>query len=556
MEPDQIPRYANSRYARTKLGHDPNDVEGRDSSLASMFVVGDRVLVDGKLAASIAYFGELDFASGDWLGVVLDEPRGNHDGKVHGREYFHCAPHHGLFVRPARVTRAHQQQRPLATSDISQDSALGSRASSRAATPSRADASPRGAAQSGRSSTAESYYYDEDYRSPSKPSIESLRRKLKSMQVADTNDTNDSDQQRQQQPIINGILKRAGSYRTSRERSLESRPASNYCHYDSECNPEPESVFHFRPARVRSMTQVHEPQPAASLSASSTPTSDLANESQSARYDIHNLDDRPQLRCGDRLVVNSERGPLLGSLRFLGETNFATGEWAGVELDEPAGKNDGTVLGHRYFRCQPHRGLFVPVARVHLLHEQSAPQSRGDFASCIKSTIRSPPPRLNPTIRNSPQSPGGSSLADQRSHTPTTDRGHSSTSGLSSSSLGWQANNNDNDRFTRYHPSSSLPSSRPPSSLLTDYDHCNYYANNNKFLESDLDKSLRQYMQKPKASQTNRLLNYNNNNNDHHNNDNHHHCQSQPIPSSVKYTFKSSKYDGNPIAMRTVEYNN
>ena len=70
------------------------------------------------------------------------------------------------------------------------------------------------------------------------------------------------------------------------------------------------------------------------------------------------------LRLGDRVIVTSSQGSKAGILRYLGTAEFATGQWAGVELDDPLGKNDGAVAGTRYFECQAHYGLFAPVHKV------------------------------------------------------------------------------------------------------------------------------------------------------------------------------------------------
>ena len=48
-------------------------------------------------------------------------------------------------------------------------------------------------------------------------------------------------------------------------------------------------------------------------------------------------------------------------MRYFGEIDLSRGIFCGVELDEPAGLNDGSLHGVRYFTCKPQHGIFAPV---------------------------------------------------------------------------------------------------------------------------------------------------------------------------------------------------
>uniref|UniRef100_H2T2V0 CAP-Gly domain containing linker protein 1 n=1 Tax=Takifugu rubripes TaxID=31033 RepID=H2T2V0_TAKRU len=92
-----------------------------------------------------------------------------------------------------------------------------------------------------------------------------------------------------------------------------------------------------------------------------------------------------ELKIGDRVLVG---GTKAGVVRFLGETDFAKGEWCGVELDEPLGKNDGAVAGTRYFQCQPKYGLFAPVHKVTRIGFPSTTPAKAK--TTVRKTVATP----------------------------------------------------------------------------------------------------------------------------------------------------------------------
>ncbi|NXB62243.1 CLIP4 protein, partial [Struthidea cinerea] len=91
------------------------------------------------------------------------------------------------------------------------------------------------------------------------------------------------------------------------------------------------------------------------------------------------------LKLGDRVVIAGQK---VGTLRFCGTTEFASGQWAGVELDEPEGKNNGSVGKVQYFKCAPKRGIFAPLSKISKASDHK------------KSSVRSSSVRSLPLVKS------------------------------------------------------------------------------------------------------------------------------------------------------------
>uniref|UniRef100_A0A0L8GTB3 CAP-Gly domain-containing protein n=2 Tax=Octopus bimaculoides TaxID=37653 RepID=A0A0L8GTB3_OCTBM len=93
-------------------------------------------------------------------------------------------------------------------------------------------------------------------------------------------------------------------------------------------------------------------------------------------------------KMGDRIKVGTRvevigKG-VFGQVAYIGTTLFSTGKWVGVVLDEPRGKNNGTVQGKTYFQSPENHGIFVRQSQIRLASQIQAvdsPEGGSDTAT-------------------------------------------------------------------------------------------------------------------------------------------------------------------------------
>ncbi|XP_061481800.1 kinesin-like protein KIF13B isoform X2 [Rhineura floridana] len=91
-------------------------------------------------------------------------------------------------------------------------------------------------------------------------------------------------------------------------------------------------------------------------------TEAASEEKLDATSDSEETNEVPDwLKEGEYVTIGTNK---TGTVRYVGPTDFQEGTWVGVELDLPSGKNDGSIGGRQYFKCNPGYGLLVKPSRV------------------------------------------------------------------------------------------------------------------------------------------------------------------------------------------------
>ncbi|XP_058447001.1 dynactin subunit 1 isoform X2 [Malaya genurostris] len=111
------------------------------------------------------------------------------------------------------------------------------------------------------------------------------------------------------------------------------------------------------------------------------------------------------LKVGQRIEVSGK--DVRGSIAYIGMTSFAVGKWIGVILDEPKGKNNGSIKGQTYFSCDENYGMFVRPTQLIFLDDAGNPIDSGE----VQTPEEKPRSRLSSagSVRSLASMPGSTS---------------------------------------------------------------------------------------------------------------------------------------------------
>ncbi|KAK6341102.1 hypothetical protein TWF696_009403 [Orbilia brochopaga] len=89
-------------------------------------------------------------------------------------------------------------------------------------------------------------------------------------------------------------------------------------------------------------------------------TTAITQEGTATEVELRNI------KVGARCIVGDNSTERRGQVAYVGQVDKIPqgGVWVGVRLDEPTGKNDGSIEGMKFFDAQKNHGIFVRPSRV------------------------------------------------------------------------------------------------------------------------------------------------------------------------------------------------
>ncbi|XP_045834644.1 CAP-Gly domain-containing linker protein 4 isoform X2 [Meles meles] len=373
--------------------------------------LGDRVIIAGQKVGTLRFCGTTEFASGQWAGIELDEPEGKNNGSVGKIQYFKCAPKYGIFAPLSKISKAKDRRKNIAhtsgkavalirsqkidvahvTSKVNTGTLLGSGSSSSSASSLEHKPSYRKLNARGNNKKTMS-------KSPSVSSRGSAG--LSSSGACAANNSRCAGEPHLGDRVLVvgqrfGTVKFFGTtnfapgywYGIELEKPHGKNDGSVGGVQYFSCSPR-YGIF-APPSRVQRVTdsldtlseissnKQNHSYPGFRRSFSTTSASSqkeinrrnafakskpALRRSWSSATSAGSLEGSVKLHEGSQVLLTSSNE--MGTVRYVGPTDFASGIWLGLELRSAKGRNDGAVGDTRYFTCKPNHGVLVRPSRV------------------------------------------------------------------------------------------------------------------------------------------------------------------------------------------------
>jgi len=304
--------------AKVEENEGPTVLPSKEKTADGSISQGQQIAWKGN-KATVRYIGNVKFAAGEWLGLEVMDGKGVHDGNVLGVPYFECPAGKGVFAPAAQL------------SDSGAAPAITTRAPA---------ATPRAVAV-----TAIEDEELETLPSREKTADGSLWLGLEVVWKGKQ-----------------GIVRYIGDVRFGAGEWIGVEMLEAKGVHDGSVLGVP--YFKCSPGRgiFAQPSQLQTTGTTDSAAVQATLRQAEASSTSTARV-VPRVVPRvvATLRVGQRVTWT---GKHTGTVRYVGPVKFATGEFVGVELDEPFGYYDGSFMGESYFKCEPSKGIFSQASML------------------------------------------------------------------------------------------------------------------------------------------------------------------------------------------------